>query len=106
MRSFIGLYRLALLCHAFFVYQVYNCVIFNQYKIKNFIHSFIQRYKNQNIARNWAIYPNLDRKIQSCFLCLKIGTHGSLEVLIPNSYLDFGNSETKIHFWANLGRKN
>ena len=37
--------------------------------------------------------------------CLKIGTHGFLEVLIPNSHLDFWNSGPKIHFWANLGQK-
>ena len=25
-----------------------------------------KQYLNQNIARNWAISPNLDRKIKSC----------------------------------------
>ena len=43
-----------------------------------------QRYKNQNITRNWTISPNLGRKIQSCPFCLKIDTHGILELLIPN----------------------
>ena len=43
-----------------------------------------QQYLNQNIARNWAISPNLDQKIKSCPFWLKIGTHGILEVLIPN----------------------
>ena len=64
-----------------------------------------QRYKNQNIARHWAISPNLGRKIQSCPLCLKIGTHGILEVLIPNPDLEFLNSDPKINFWANLAEK-
>ena len=64
-----------------------------------------QKYSNQNIARNWAISPNLGRKIQSCPFWLKIGSHGILEVLIPNPDLDFWNSDPKIHFWANLGPK-
>ena len=64
-----------------------------------------QRYLNQNIARNWAISPNLGRKIKSCPFWLKIGTHGILEVLIPNPDLDFWNSDPKIYFWANLGPK-
>ena len=64
-----------------------------------------QQYLNQNIARNWAISPNLDRKIKSCPFWLKIGTHGILEVLILNPDLDFWNSDPKIHFWANLGPK-
>ena len=62
-----------------------------------------QQYLNQNIARNWAISPNLGQKIKSCPFWLKIGTHGILEVLIPNPDLDFWNSDPKIHFWANLG---
>ena len=64
-----------------------------------------QQYLNQNIARNWAISPNLGQKIKSCPFWLKIGTHGILEVLIPNPELDFWNSNPKIHFWANLGPK-
>ena len=64
-----------------------------------------QQYLNQNIARNWAIYPNLGRKIKSFPFWLKIGTYGILEVLIPNPDLDFWNSDPKIHFWANLGSK-
>ena len=63
-----------------------------------------QQYLNQNIARNWAIFPNLGRKIKSCPFWLKIGTHGNLEVLVPNPDLDFWNSDP-IHFWANLGPK-
>ena len=39
---------------------------------------------NQNIARNWAISPNLGQKTKSCPFWLKIGTYGILEVLIPN----------------------
>ena len=42
---------------------------------------------NQNIARNWAISLNLDRKIKSCPFWLKIGTHGILEVLVSKSRL-------------------
>ena len=64
-----------------------------------------QQYLNQNTLRNWAISPNLGRKIKSCPFWLKIGTHGILEVLIPNPDLDFWNSDPKIHFWANLGSK-
>ena len=64
-----------------------------------------QQYLNQNIARNWVISPNLGQKIKGCPFWLKIGTHGTLEVLIPNRDLDFWNSDPKIHFWANLGPK-
>ena len=64
-----------------------------------------QQYLNQNIARKWVISPNLRRKIKICSFWLKIGTHGTLEVLIPNPDLDFRNSDHKIHFWANLGPK-
>ena len=56
-------------------------------------------------THNWAISPNLARNIQSCSFWLKIGSHGILEVLIPNPDLDFWNSNPKIHFWANLGPK-
>ena len=64
-----------------------------------------QQYLNQNIARNWAISPNLDQKIKSFPFWLKIGTHGILQMLIPNPDFDFWNSDPKIHFWANLGPK-
>ena len=64
-----------------------------------------QRYKNQNIARNWGISPNLGRKFRSCWFCLKIASHGILEVLIPNPDLEFRYSDPKILFWANLGEK-
>ena len=64
-----------------------------------------QHYLNQNIARNRAISSNSCRKIKSYPFWLKIGTHGIIEVLIPNSDFDFWNSDTKIHFWANLGPK-
>ena len=64
-----------------------------------------QQYLNQNTGRNWAISPNLGQKIKNCPFWLKIGTHGKLEVLIPNPDLDFWNSDPKIHFWANLGPK-
>ena len=70
--------------------------------------SFLQhpkQYSNQNIARNWAISPNLSRKIQSSPFSLKIRSHGILEVLIPNPDLNIWNSDPKIHFWANLGPK-
>ena len=36
---------------------------------------------------------------------MKIDTHGILEVQILYLDLDFWNSDTKIHFWANLGWK-
>ena len=55
---------------------------------------------------HWAISPNLGRKIQSCPSGLKIGTRGILEVLIQNLDLDVSNFNSKIHFWADLGRKN
>ena len=34
-----------------------------------------------------------------------LGTHGILEVQIPNPDIDFWNSDPKIHFWAYLGRR-
>ena len=64
-----------------------------------------QQYSNQNIARNWAISPNLGQKVQSCPFWLKIGSDGIMDVLIPNPDLDFWNSNPKIYFWANLGPK-
>ena len=64
-----------------------------------------QQYLNQNIARNWAIFPNLGQKTKSCPFWLKIGTYCILEVLIPNPGLDFWNSDPKTHFWENLGPK-
>ena len=54
--------------------------------------------KNQNVARNWAISPNLGRKFQSCLFRLKFGTHGILELLIPNPDLEFWNSDPKSFF--------
>ena len=47
-----------------------------------------QQYLNQNIARNWAISPNLGHEIKRCSFWLKIDTHNILEVLIPNPDLD------------------
>ena len=44
-------------------------------------------------------------KIQSCPFYLKIGTHGILEVPIPNPGLELRNSDPKILFWANLDSK-
>ena len=64
-----------------------------------------QQYLNQNIAWNWAIFPNLRQKIKNCPFWLKIGTYDILEVFIPDPDLDFWNSDPKIHFWANLGSK-
>ena len=64
-----------------------------------------QQYLNRNIARKCAISPTLGRNIQNCPFWLKIGSHGILEVLIPNPDLDFWNSNPKIYFWANLGPK-
>ena len=62
-----------------------------------------QQYLNQNIAHNWTVSPNLGQKIKSCPFWLKIGTHGTLEVLIPNPDFDFWNSYPKSIFgqiWA------
>ena len=42
-----------------------------------------QQDSHQNIARNWAISPNLGRKIQRCPFWLKTGLYGILEVVIP-----------------------
>ena len=64
-----------------------------------------QQYLNQNIARNWAISLNLDRKIKTRPFWLKISTHGILEVSIPSPDLDYWNSDPKSYFWANLGPK-
>ena len=64
-----------------------------------------QRYQNQNIARNWAIFPNLTQTNQSCLFFLKIGIHDILVVLILHSDLDFWNYNSKIHFWANFPQK-
>ena len=47
-----------------------------------------QQYLNQNIARNWVISPKLGQKMKSCPFWLKSGTHGMLQVLIPNPDLD------------------
>ena len=60
-----------------------------------------QQSLNQNIACNWAISQNLVQKLKSCTFSLKVGTHGILEVLIPNPDLDFGNFDAKIHLSKN-----
>ena len=64
-----------------------------------------QQYLSQNIARNWAISPNLGRKIRSYPFWLKISTLGILDVLIPNPDLDYWNSDPKIYFCTSLGPK-
>ena len=64
-----------------------------------------QHFKNQNIALNLAVFPNLDGKIQSFPFCMKISGYGKLEMLISNPNLDFQNFNLKIYFWANLGIK-
>ena len=64
-----------------------------------------QQYLNQNLHVIGQFPLNLGRKIKSCPFWLKIGTYGTLEVLIPSPDLDFWNSKPKIHFWANLGPK-
>ena len=61
------------------------------------------QYSNRNIARNWAISPNLGQKIQSCPFWLKNCSHGILKELIPNADIDFWNSNSKSIFgqiWA------
>ena len=60
---------------------------------------------NQNIARNYAVSPNLGPKNKNCPIWLKIGTHDILEALTVNPDLDFWNSDPKIPFWTNLGPK-
>ena len=50
-------------------------------------------------------FPKFRPKIQSCPFCLKIATHGILEVLIPNPDLEFRNSNPKIflgQFWPKI----
>ena len=64
-----------------------------------------QQYLNQNIARDWAISPNLGQKIKGCPFWLIIGIYGILEGVIPNPDLGFWNSDPKIHFLATLGPK-
>ena len=64
-----------------------------------------QQYLNQNIARNWGISPNLERKIEICPFWLKIGTYGKLEVMIPNADLYLWHSDLKIYFLAKLDPK-
>ena len=54
-----------------------------------------QQSVNQNIACNWAISQNLVQKLKSCTFSLKVGTHGILEVLIPNPDLDLETLTTK-----------
>ena len=63
------------------------------------------QYWNQNIARAWAIFPNLSHKIQSCPFWMRIGSHGILEVLIPNLDLDFWNSDPQNLFLGKFGPK-
>ena len=60
-----------------------------------------QQYLKQNVARNWAISPNLGQKIKSCPFWLKIGTHGILEVSrlrCPNVDVDVEVSESRLRF--------
>ena len=64
-----------------------------------------QQYSNQNVACNWAIFPNLDRNIQSCPFSLKIGSHVILQVSIPNPDFGFQNFNPKIHFERSFGSK-
>ena len=62
-----------------------------------------QQYSNLNIVRNWAIFPNLGRKILSCPFCLKIGAHGISRLLILIPTLVFWISNPKFLFgqiWA------
>ena len=56
-----------------------------------------QQYLNQNIARYWAISPNLGRKIKNvCF-------NWKMAHLVY--WRCFWNFDLKIHIWANLGPK-
>ena len=61
-----------------------------------------------NFLKFWPQNPFLDKfrpKIQSCPFCLKISAHGILEELILHPDAVSQNSDRKIYFWANLGRK-
>ena len=58
----------------------------------------LQQYLNQNIARNWAISPNLGRKIKSYPFWLKIGMHGILTMLILVPTLVFWIANSKSIF--------
>ena len=86
---------------------IYSTETDNQSSIYCCLQPFVnsEQLQNQNITCNWAISPNLGEKIRSCMFYLKIGTHGILEVLIPNAHLDFWNSVFKTHFWANFWAK-
>ena len=56
-----------------------------------------QQYLNQNIARYWAISPNLGRKIKNvCF---------NWKMVHLVYWRCFWNFDLKIHIWANLGPK-
>ena len=57
-----------------------------------------QQYLNQNIACNWAISPNLGRKIKSYLFWLKIGMHGILTMLILVPTLVFWIANSKSIF--------
>ena len=57
-----------------------------------------QQYLNQNIACNWAISPNLGRKIKSYPFWLKIGMHGILTMLILVPTLVFWIANSKSIF--------
>ena len=57
-----------------------------------------QQYLNQNIACNWAISPNLGRKIKSYPFWLKIGMHGILTMLILVPTLVFWTANSKSIF--------
>ena len=56
-----------------------------------------QQYLNQNIARNWVIFPNLGQKIKSSQFFLKIDASSMSRILIPDPDLDFWNFYPKIH---------
>ena len=76
---------------------------FHQSQLSSLEHP--QQYLNQNIARNRAIFPFLGRKIKKCQFCLKIGTHGILEVLDSKSRLKFLKFRLQNSLWTNLGPK-
>ena len=64
-----------------------------------------QQYLNQNIAHNWAIFPNLGPKIKSSQFFLKIDASSMSRILIPDPDLDFWNFDPKIHccpFWLKI----
>ena len=59
-----------------------------------------QQYLNQNIARNWEIFPNLGQKLKKHPFDWKLA-----HMVYWRCWFQIKNFNPKIHFWANLGLK-